>query len=137
MIKWDAELALGHEALDEQHREMARMADLVCQAHRDSDKNTLRRHVQRLIEISAAHFVFEEEIMRETNYDGSEIHSEHHGEILAMLDRFCRDLLSGHCAGQDERVMAFFQSWLESHLRNFDRDLVRHIVKVGPAEKGT
>lgn len=128
MIPWDGALDLGYEPLDTQHKRLVEAANRVYEAHRDGSREDVLAHLRELITVSAAHFVFEEELMAETDYGKAHVHSEHHGEILAKLDRFTQNLASGRFAGDSEKVLAFLAAWIASHITGFDRDLAEHLA---------
>lgn len=129
MMRWDARLQLGIEALDTQHREMVEVAGAVCKAQRERDHKTLRQTLYELMRLAAEHFVFEERMMLETRYPKMAVHSEHHAEILGQLERFSRQLLEGRASAEGERIMGFFAEWTASHIASFDRDFATFLAR--------
>ncbi len=122
----DPQLSLGHAALDEQHRELIAAAEIVYQAHCNSDKRLLHA-VDGLYKISEGHFALEERLMAETGYRHSPTHTEQHREILGQIDRFREQLLANRAAYQSAKVARFLQEWVARHILQFDRDLVDHL----------
>jgi hemerythrin-like metal-binding protein len=129
-MHWDTRLKLGIEALDTQHREIVEAASEACEAQRERDHKTLRQRLLELMRLSAEHFVFEEQMMLETQYPKIAIHSEHHAEILGQLERFSRLLLEGRASADGERIMRFLTDWIASHIARFDRDFADYLVSV-------
>jgi hemerythrin-like metal-binding protein len=128
MIHWEATLALGHEELDTQHRELLRLANQLLAAHQGRTAQDLPAAIRALINYSAEHFLYEERLMAESGYAKAELHSEHHGIVLSRLHRFSEGLLRHDGAQTGERVAQFLKNWIVSHLTCFDRDLARHLA---------
>lgn len=128
MIQWSDELHLGHKALDDHHKKMVDAANLLYAAHRAGVKEEILTHLHGLISVSAEHFVFEEELMAQVKYPKAPVHTEHHGEVLAQLNRFFdRTLADKH--GEGDKVLTFLREWLTSHLATFDRDFVEFMSR--------
>jgi hemerythrin-like metal-binding protein len=72
--------------------------------------------------------VFEEELMAQIKYPKALVHTEHHGEVLAQLNRFFDRVIANNVADAD-KVLAFLREWLTSHLVTFDRDLVQFMSR--------
>jgi hemerythrin len=126
VIQWEAKLALGHEELDTQHRELLRLANQVLAAHQAGRE--LPQAIRALINFSAEHFLYEERLMAESGYAKTDLHSEHHGIVLSRLHRFCEGLLRQGGVPAGENVAQFLQNWVVSHLTCFDRDLAHHLA---------
>lgn len=123
MIEWDDQLHLGYKALDDHHKKMVDAANLLYAAHRAGTREAVLSHLHALIAASAEHFVYEEELMTQAKYPQALVHTEHHGEVLAQLNRFFDHAIANNLRDAD-KVLAFLKDWLTNHL-TFDRDLVR------------
>src|SRR5574340_237314 len=123
MIEWDDQLRLGYEALDDHHKKMVDAANLLYAAHRTGTKEAVLTHLRTLIAASAEHFVYEEELMAQAKYPQALVHTEHHGEVLAQLNRFFDRAIADNLRDAD-KVLSFLKNWLTGHL-TFDRDLVQ------------
>ncbi|HWD23148.1 MAG TPA: hemerythrin family protein [Burkholderiales bacterium] len=128
MIEWNDQLHLGHEALDDHHKEMVNAANLLYAAHLAGTREAVLSHLHALIAASTEHFVFEEELMAQIKYPKALVHTEHHGEVLAQLNRFFDRVIANNVADAD-KVLAFLREWLTSHLVTFDRDLVQFMSR--------
>jgi hemerythrin-like metal-binding protein len=124
MIEWNDQLHLGHEALDDHHKRMVNAANLLYVAHRAGTREAVLHHLHALIAASAEHFLFEEELMNRVKYPKALVHTEHHGEVLAELNRFFDRAIAENLRDAD-KVLAFLRDWLSHHLVTFDRELVQ------------
>lgn len=125
MIAWDERLECGHPVLDSQHKALVDRANRLIEAHRSGSQDQLLADLRALIDTTAEHFVYEEQVMAETNYGKTALHSEHHSQALAQLNRFSDRMLRGHKIG-DSSVLVFLKGWLEKH-NDFDRDFAAHL----------
>jgi hemerythrin len=128
MIEWNDQLHLGHDAIDGHHRKMIEAANLLYAAHRAGTREEILSHLQTLIATSAEHFVFEEDLMTRMKYPKALVHTEHHGEVLAELNRFFDRAIAQNLRDTD-RVLAFLRDWLTNHLVTFDRDFVQFMSR--------
>ena len=128
MIEWNDQLHLGHKALDDHHKEMVNAANLLYAAHRAGTREAVLHRLHALIAASAEHFVFEEELMAQMKYPKALVHTEHHGEVLAQLNRFFDRAIANN-AGDADKVLAFLRDWLARHLITFDRDFVQFMSR--------
>jgi hemerythrin-like metal-binding protein len=128
MIQWSDELHLGHDAIDDHHRKMVDAANLLYAAHHAGAREEILSHLHALIATSAEHFVFEEDLMTRMNYPKALVHTEHHGEVLAELNRFFDRAIAQNLRDTD-KVLAFLRDWLTNHLLTFDRDFVQFMSR--------
>jgi hemerythrin-like metal-binding protein len=129
MIEWSADLQLGHEAIDAQHREIVVAANGVHQAFAEGSRDARRAALRELRDVTAAHFLYEEKLMHEHAYPNAAVHAENHAGLMEQLARLT-DLL--HVDGAGERLLPFLRGWVVSHIVHFDRDVVRHLMRALP-----
>jgi hemerythrin-like metal-binding protein len=119
-------LQLGHKALDDHHKKMIDAADQLYTALRAGLKEKVLAQLRELIVVTTEHFVFEEQLMAQTNFHDALIHTEHHNEVLAELERFFHRALRDDLRDPHD-VLAFLKGWLASHQVTFDRELVEFL----------
>lgn len=125
MIEWTADLLLGHEAIDAQHREIVAAANSVHRAFAGGSRDACSAALRELRDVTAAHFLYEEKLMRECAYPNAGVHAENHAGLMEQLARLS-DLL--HVDGAGEKLLPFLRGWVVSHIVHFDRDVVRHLA---------
>lgn len=123
-LRWTSELELGHAAIDEQHRRLL----LLCQELAESPINPpanepTEKRLHALIDLTEAHFAFEEDLMRSTRYQGVAEHANFHETLLAQLRAFSVRMRRG--ARTDSVALHnFFGHWIFAHICTEDRDMV-------------
>jgi hemerythrin len=124
IITWTPDLAIGVEAIDEQHRELfahvARFLSTV-DSGRIEELLDLLHFLGSYVE---AHFRAEEDLMRQAGYPEIESHLKEHEAFRAMFRAIVAQFAR---YGDDPRVGAFAQgevcTWLDSHVRTTEREL--------------
>ncbi|HEY5900597.1 MAG TPA: bacteriohemerythrin [Burkholderiales bacterium] len=133
MIEWTADLLLGHEAIDAQHREMVVAANGVHRAFAGGSRDARSAALRELRDVTAAHFLYEEELMRKHAYPNAGVHAENHAGLMEQLARLTALL---HVDGGGEKVLPFLRGWVVSHIVHFDRDVVLHLNRALPEAHG-
>lgn len=138
-IHWDGSLELDHAIIDEDHRDLSetigRVVDAVgapCpkgafkawRARIDATLAELRRDIE-------THFRSEEWIMEAAAYPKIGAHRVQHRILLDELDAFAaRDLAPD--AESNQHAVRFLHEWFETHVRIWDRALVRWLDSLSP-----
>ena len=124
---WLAELELGFEALDHDHRHQARaVAALEGAVRRGGDPLVIESLLLGLIESTHEHFEAEQRLMRRWNYPLYEAHSHSHERLMGEL----RGIREEHAAGRlvvDEARLAALRRWLTDHIRAMDHALAEYL----------
>jgi hemerythrin len=130
MIAWTQSLAVGHEEIDEQHRELFRRAELFAESLQTRSRRDVGILLSYLRFYVVTHFGAEEDWMRQSGYPDYAAHKRQH-------DAFVRDLLAlsdenerrGGPGLDPVRVERFLSAWLVDHISKTDVELARHLVK--------
>jgi hemerythrin-like metal-binding protein len=130
MISWSPSLAVGHEEIDEQHRELFRRAELFAEGLQTRSRRDVGILLSYLRFYVVTHFGAEEDWMRAAKYPDYAAHKKQH-------DQFVRDLLA--LSDENERrdgpgleparVERFLSSWLVEHISRTDLDLASYLAK--------
>ena len=118
-IAWRDDYLLGHERIDEQHRELFRLAGAV-HAIEDpiSQVAELRDILHRLYEYMRHHFSEEEDFMREIGFDDIERHQSLHRELIAGLNDIMRS--SSDLIQLEINLVDLMNRWLTQHIARED-----------------
>jgi hemerythrin len=127
-MHWTPALAVGHETIDGQHRELFRRLDTLLEAMRLGDRTEIGRLFEFLGAYVVEHFGAEERYMRETGYPGLNVHKAAH-------DRFVREYgdlrrlydASGASGAVAIKTEAWIVDWLSTHIGRTDVALARHL----------
>ncbi len=124
LFPWTPKLALGIDTIDDQHK---KLVGLVNRLHRAMKVKAGTREaadiLEELADYTVYHFGFEEELFEKYEYPDTGEHKRHHGELVATVVAFQRDLKSGK-AGLSMELMLFLTDWLKNHIMKIDRAYV-------------
>lgn len=86
LFLWTDDLSVRTQDVDEQHKALIELINQLYVAIRENrDKGTLREIFDQLTESAHAHFLFEESLMRLTQYAGYAAHKAQHEAVLEQL----------------------------------------------------
>jgi hemerythrin len=126
-IQWNDELSLGVELIDDQHKELIRIANGLMNAiHIGRDKRVLTNVIKRLREYTVFHFHSEEALMEKTYYPNRGEHEAEHGKLKRDVKQFQRELYKKKDLNP-EHVLAFLKTWLLKHILSADREFARYL----------
>ena len=98
-LRWSDRFMVGVERLDADHRAIVDLINDACSAWTERRQEELEQVLQRLLELAAAHFEYEEQILCQIpGYTALKTHAGEHRNRLAQLQRILDDV----CGGQDE-----------------------------------
>jgi hemerythrin len=129
VVRWTPALAIGHEQIDAQHRELFRRADLLLQAMGAGDAAGATCLFDFLGEYVVEHFAAEERLMLESGFPGYTVHRAAHERFV----RDCQSLRqlhedSGGSAAVAVKAQTWLAEWLQAHIGNTDQQLGRHLL---------
>lgn len=124
LVSWSVGLSVGVESIDDQHKALVEMINLVHSAlHAEITDDELIATFRRMAEFTAFHFRHEEELMRRTQYPYADTHAGCHADLLNSFDGYQKDL-SRECSSNAMRAhLQMLRDWLLRHIRVQDRDL--------------
>jgi hemerythrin len=121
---WHDDYALGHQTMDETHREFVACVHTLL----TTEDSNLENALDAFGEHARRHFGDEDAAMRETAYGSAGCHIEEHAAVLRSLDEV-RALLA---EGRTEVVRSFAQAlmdWFPEHVRVMDQGLARWLIQ--------
>lgn len=116
--------------MDAQHRHMFKATNLVYEMQRGGSRDEVLQAFAQLIHVTSVHFAHEEELMAQTGYPKTEVHTENHRELLRQLHGFADAYTAGRFGTDHHKALGFLRQWLDRHISSFDRDLADHIKTV-------
>ena len=85
----------GHPDIDDDHRQLVEMINLVSDAIESNELNQCRKLLDSFVEVARNHFAREEVILREVGFPGVEEHCIYHNGLLERADavkRLCQEM---------------------------------------------
>ena len=123
LIEWREEFRVGVPVIDREHRELI---ELINRVHGRMDAPgsdvTIYDFLGEIYARIAAHFESEERVMRENNYDQTDVHVAEHERLLdemrAMLRAYER-----HRVYEEPAFAGHLRDWFVNHFRTHDARL--------------
>ena len=123
---WRDEYKLGHDGIDEQHREIFQRTDEVRRVLHDASPEALIGLITSTADYVEEHFRYEEDLMKRIGYPDRERHASIHDTFRAEIKERLRVLHSGGGLNRKrkEKFLQEMVGWLTFHLQVEDRRVV-------------
>lgn len=130
-IKWNLDLSVGIEEIDEDHRRLIKcLDDLFTACSVGQGPQVLTDILQRLQQYTREHFSHEEDYMQKVAYPGLEEHRVLHTELVSELD----DIIEQHKLGDthelSNQTLQFLEDWLTHHIMIEDKKIGKFLGAV-------
>lgn len=127
LLQWKPEYSVGIESMDDEHREMIELINLVYEQLGDRpDNDQIDSFLGDIFSSISMHFALEERIMRNANYYEYPAHKADHekllDEIRDLMDSFADDPKSGA-----KKLQKNLSTWFSEHFSTFDARLHRKL----------
>lgn len=120
IIKWRDSYNTGIEKVDQEHK---KIVDLIEQMHcviRDKGGlEDVTKVLDAVVEYTQNHFVSEEELMQELEYDGYVEHKAEHEKLIEDVGIFKEKITSSPEGVQE--FYRFLREWLVDHIMDSDK----------------
>jgi hemerythrin len=129
-VKWGPELDIGMPEINRQHQ---RLVSLINELHRTLNEeyglDTIKRIVQGLVDYTATHFAYEEELFERFGYPQTASHKEKHGQLVGQVLDFQQRVVRGEDVADE--LMAFLKAWLVNHIQKSDKEYTQFLLSRG------
>jgi hemerythrin-like metal-binding protein len=130
---WDAKFSVGISEIDRQHKALMDMAnELKYELDGKRSIKTARQILKGLIDYTATHFSYEEQLMDQADYHEVEQHKALHKKLVEDVLRYNERIERGDDNVLNE-LMAFIKKWLVEHIQKTDKKLGAHLQDQGLA----
>lgn len=136
LIEWSADYELGIKSIDEQHK---KIVDIINKTYLvlisgNKDRHSLDSLLDELTDYAETHFKFEENLMRENNFELIEEHSSFHNGFFTTIAQQKESVVNGMDDPSDTSVsdlIVYLRDWLISHILAEDIKYVPIVLKRG------
>jgi hemerythrin len=134
-IEWNDELTVNVPAIDDQHKELIRIANgLINAVSLGRDERVLGNVIRRLRDYTVFHFSSEEALMEDLRYPKRADHEAEHRRLKQNVKTYQRLIYKQESISPRD-IMGFMKEWLLAHILTFDRELARFIHAREAAKK--
>jgi len=129
-IVWDHVLSVGVDEIDEDHRRLVDLFNILNHSVREGDASDyLAAVLEELINCTAWHFSHEERLMLKYGYEETAEHKTEHQELIQSARELQQKILqAGKLVSDDELV--FLERWLTQHILTDDMRLGTYLSQV-------
>lgn len=128
-LVWDNTLSVGIPEIDEDHRRLVDLFNILKRSALEGDPTTyIEAVMEELISCTVWHFKHEERLMLKYGYDGMQEHQSEHEELIASAKELQQKLLQEDTELSSEDI-EFLEHWLTGHILGTDMDLGSYLCK--------
>ncbi|MFC1673312.1 bacteriohemerythrin [Pseudomonadota bacterium] len=131
-VKWSADLSVGIEEIDDEHRNLVIcIDDLFTACFAGQGPQVLGGILKRLQKYTREHFAHEEDFMRKIKYPGLAEHRAIHTELVSELDDIIDEFKASNSHELSNKTLQFLEDWLTQHIMIEDRKIGKYVGVVG------
>ena len=129
-IAWSRVLSIGVDEIDEDHRKLVGIFNILNHAVIDRESPEYMAAVlEELINCTVWHFSHEERLMLKHRYEGSDEHKADHRELIKSAKELQQRILQADKPVAEEHI-AFLERWLTEHILTADMRLGSYLSQV-------
>ena len=132
LLTWQPEFSVHIEAIDRQHQLLVNFIRQLQEAMEEGRGRAFQGTlIQNLVTYTQFHFRFEEDLMREHNYEGLEKHAAQHAALTKQVEDLERRVHAGGYVSNASLIL-FLRHWLTDHILEHDKKYAG-VIKPTPA----
>jgi hemerythrin len=132
LMAWNDKMSVNIASIDEQHKKLVNMLnELYDGVQQGKTRETLGHVLDELIDYTAAHFKYEENLFATTNYPAKETHKSEHDNLTKQVLDVQAKYKAGVGASLSLEVMTFLKNWLTNHIMGTDKRYSEHMLAHG------
>ncbi len=122
-LVWENSLSVDVDEIDEDHRRLIELFNLVNQAVEEAQSvEYVRILIEELLSCTEWHFRHEERLMFQYSYEGLQAHREEHQELMSSIWAFLKRVIEEEGKLSNEEL-EHLENWLVGHILGADMDL--------------
>ncbi|GAB4062424.1 diguanylate cyclase domain-containing protein [Uliginosibacterium sediminicola] len=128
-LNWSADMELGVDWIDRDHRAMVKIVNRLIQALFSVEEFAfIQSLMEQFISTTAAHFAREDRAMDVLSEEDRLRHQQEHAQALAELQRIRAKLEASSLS----QTIQFLTNWVREHIRHSDRTLSEALLQSAP-----
>ncbi|GAA6170530.1 bacteriohemerythrin [Colwellia sp. KU-HH00111] len=132
LIEWTAELSVGIDSIDEQHKKLVNMINALNEAMLTGSSNELLGKIfTGLAAYTQKHFAYEEALFAEYGYADSKQHKRQHRELIAQVVELKQKFIENPQQTMTADLMLFLKRWLTNHIMKTDKAYAECLIAKG------
>jgi len=132
LIEWTAQLSVGIDSIDEQHKKLINMINALNDAMLTGSSNELLGKIfTGLAAYTQKHFAYEEDMFAEYGYPDSQEHKRQHNELIAQVIELKEKFMENPKGTISADLMLFLKRWLTNHIMRTDKEYTEFLRSKG------
>ena len=133
-MKWNSSLAIGIEAIDNQHKQIfEHLLALENSVAKRDPWHIVRFLLSQLADYMKFHLAVEEAMLEIVRYPQHTDHCQAHGRIMEQIAELEKQLQR---TGSGENLVGFFEDWFIRHVLSDDRQYADYVKEEFPVLLG-
>lgn len=132
LVVWSEKLSVGVRSIDDQHKKLVM---LLNQLHdgmsAGKGKEVVGPVLKGLIDYTASHFKYEEDLFARTGYPEAAEHKQHHADLVKKVIDIQNIYEEKGPSVLTIQVMNFLKDWLTNHIQGSDRKYAPYLKSKG------
>jgi len=132
LVTWSEKLSVGVRSIDDQHK---KLVTLLNQLHdgmmAGRGKEALGPVLKGLIDYTATHFKYEEDLFARTGYAERAAHQKEHADLVRRVLEVQKTYHEKGPSVLTIQVMNFLKDWLTAHIQGSDMKYGAHLQSKG------
>lgn len=130
---WHDHYAIGHATIDEQHRKIVDIINLLHSVLKDGahleESAGAGKVFDQLAEYVMTHFTYEEQLMADAGYPVEKIldHKRQHDKLLGGVQEVMQAYLAGDTKALAELLPYLYGDWLIEHICHSDKEFAPYL----------
>lgn len=129
LVSWTADLSVGIDAIDDQHRRIVDYINELHAANKKHDRKAVARVLDDLMEYTVSHFSFEEALMERAGYRFLRPHKKVHEQFTRRVTEFRQRFRLGETV--ESELQETLVNWLMNHIRKEDKNYSATVREAG------
>lgn len=132
LIEWTAQLSIGIDSIDEQHKKLVNMINALNEAMLLGESNELLGTIfTGLAAYTQKHFAYEENLFAEHGYTDSEEHKRQHNVLISQVVDLKKKFIENPQGTISADLMLFLKRWLTNHIMRTDKEYAEFLISKG------
>ncbi len=128
IIKWRDSYNTGVEQMDQEHRQLVELIEVMHTAIRDgAEKEKVEEALGTITQYTIDHFANEEKLMSTHDYPDAALHISEHEKLKEDAGKFKQQLEESFPDGTQE-FYRFLREWLINHILDDDKKFAEFLI---------
>jgi len=129
LLLWLPQLQVNIDEIDQQHRQLFEFANTFYnKLYKGQNETGLQESLTNLIQFSATHFKYEEDLRESNNDPKKEWHTREHTDFINQMNRINTTLQAGELRISVE-LIEYLRSAIINHIFTTDKDMANFIIQ--------